>query len=176
MSHSLEGATKESLTLDNFNILVVRLSLELIDADDSAKAGTLVHRVHKVIDFVEPFEVMGHVFGDRELTSKDLVDELRDVLARFPPTEGGTFPAASCDELEWLSLEQLSRSCNSNDGGFTPATARCLESIPHDSYITGAVEGEVDAPLLALLEPLSCVLFHRVMAIGRAKLLGDLKL
>ena len=97
MLDNLEVSAEALLRLDNFDLFLSLASMVLVDVNDSAKAGTLVHGVHKFVDFVEAIECVGHVVLDGKLSQKDLVYELRDVLARFPASKSSAFPDPPSD-------------------------------------------------------------------------------
>jgi len=69
--------------------------------EDTTEAVTTVKSVNEFLNFLKSSEVVSNEFVNGELTQHDFVDELGDILAGFPSTEGGTLPASSGDKLEW---------------------------------------------------------------------------
>ena len=170
-----DKAAKRLLGLDHF-YLVGDLGLELVDFYHSAKTGALVHRVNEVIDFVEPIKIVRHVIRELQLAKKHLVDELGHVLARLPASERGAFPYSARHELEWPRLNSLSGGCHTDDSGLAKASMSYLKRIAHDSHISRAVEGKVNAPFLSLSEPIASWTCHWIMAVRGTELFGDLEL
>ena len=50
------------------------------NVDNSAQAGTLMHSVHKVVDFIESVKLMGHILVNGQLAKHDFVHQLRYIL------------------------------------------------------------------------------------------------
>ena len=175
MLDRLDEASKRLLGLYHV-YLIGGLGLELVDFNHSTKTGAFVHRVDEVIDFVEPVKIVRHVFRELQLAKKHLVDEFRHVLARLPASEGGALPYSASHELEWPSLDSLSGGCHTNDSRLAKASMSYLKRVAHDSHISRAVEGKMNAPFFSLSKPIASWTCQWIVAVRGTELFGDLKL
>ena len=176
MLDGLNETTSGLLGLDNLDLIGRGSVGELVDGNDTTEASATVHDVNTLLHFIESVVSMSHILIKGKLTKENLVDELGNILTRFPASESCAFPDAPSDELEGSSCELLAGSSDTDDSRLTPSTMGNLEGVTHNLNDTCAVEGEVNAPLLVRLEPVASRGLHRVVAVGSAKIFGDLEL
>ena len=134
-----------------------------------------MHSLHKLVHLLQSLKLVGQILAKRKLTEKNFVHKLGNVLAGLPTSESCTLPDTPSHELEWSRREFLACGSDADNSGLTVATVGNFECIPHDTDVACAIEGELNAPLLTLFEPLACWLCHWVVAISSAKLLGNLE-
>jgi hypothetical protein len=116
--------------------------LNLPHVDDGSNAVALVQVGEGRVDVLEGLGVGDEVVNLERavLVSLDNLGQLRSAL---DTAKGRALPHSAGDELERSGGNLLASSSNADDDRLTPALMAGLQSLSHDSHVSGTVKGEV---------------------------------
>src|SRR5689334_7851118 len=95
---------------------------------DAANRFAFVHQVETFVDVFQLQRVRNEIV-DVDLAVHVPVDDFRHVAASFCATEGGSFPHAAGDELEWPRSDFLTRSGDADDDRNAPSFMAAFECL-----------------------------------------------
>src|SRR5262249_43301156 len=95
--------------------------------------------------FFPPPPFVGCPSFDFDLAVHVPIDNFGHVGAAAGASECGAFPDATGDQLERSGGDFRARRRDANDDGLTPSAMACLQGLPHDGNIAGALERIVGA-------------------------------